>query len=144
MAAPGRRENEGATPAAYDNLLRELEARTPGLLKEMEAQSAEARRLMGLLIGCPLEGRVALLARPEFRSLKLAEALLVESWDLQPAEPELSEEMARLAFQVASQRYEPAKAGRVDDLKARASVLEGNARRLAGDRERRRPASGRR
>lgn len=119
---------------AYDELLRDLEARVPGLMKEMETQAAEARRLMALLIGCPLEKRAALLAKPEFWNLKLAEALLVESRDLQPTEPELSEEMARLAFRVASQWYEPALAGRVDDLKARSSVLAGNARRLAGDR----------
>jgi tetratricopeptide (TPR) repeat protein len=128
-----RNDQEEGSAAAYDELLRDLEARVPGLLKEMEAQSAEARRLMDLLIGCPVEGRGALLARPEFRNLKLAEALLRESWSLQPGEPELSEETARLAFRVASQRYEPAMTGRVDDLRARASVLAGNAKRLMGD-----------
>ena len=130
-----RPEGDEAEDAAYDKLLRNLEARVPGLMKEMAAQSAEVRRLMGLLLDCPPEGRDALIARPELRNLGLAEALLEESRELQPAEPELSGEMARLAFRVASQRYERGMAGRVDDLKARALVLTANARRLEGDRQ---------
>jgi tetratricopeptide (TPR) repeat protein len=127
-------EEERQRQPAYDQMLRELEARTPGLLKQMEEAGAEARRLMDRLLGSAADQRHVLAGTPEFRSLKLAEVLLLESWSLQPAEPALSEEMARLAFFVAAQPYEAALAGRVNDVKARSSVLVGNARRLAGDR----------
>jgi len=119
---------------AYDRLLAKLEERTPGLLREMEEQSAEARRLLARLLDSPAAQRSALAGGPGYRNLKLAELLLHESWSLQPAELELSQERARLAFRIATQRHPVECAGRVDDVKARASVLVGNARRLAGDR----------
>jgi tetratricopeptide (TPR) repeat protein len=119
---------------AYDRLLAKLEERTPGLLREMEEQSAEARRLLVELLDSTADQRSALAGGPGYRNLKLAELLLQESWSLQPAELELSQERARLAFRIAAQRHPVECAGRVDDIKARACVLVGNARRLAGDR----------
>ncbi len=131
----GRRaaEAEEADPA-YDRLLRDLEARTPDLLKRMEEQTARARRLMDRLIGSAATVRRALAGSAEFRNLRLAELLLEESWSLQPAETALSAEMARLAFHVAAQPYEAGLGARVDDVKARSCVLVGSAWRLAGNR----------
>ena len=131
----GRRaaEAEEADPA-YDRLLRDLEARTPDLLKRMEEQTARARRLMDRLIGSAATVRRALAGSAEFRNLRVAELLLEESWSLQPAETALSAEMARLAFHVAAQPYEAGLGARVDDVKARSCVLVGSAWRLAGNR----------
>lgn len=109
-------------------------ARTPSPLKQMEEQAAEARRLFDRLLDAAADQRMALAAGGEYRNLRLADLLLEESLELQPAEPLLSEELAALGFQIAMQSYEPGLASRVDDAKARASVLIGGARRLAGDR----------
>ena len=129
----GAGQAEEADPA-YDRLLRDLEARTPDLMKQMEEQTARARRLMDRLIGSSATVRRALAGSAEFRDLRLAELLLEESWILQPAETALSAEMARLAFHVAAQPYEAGLGGRVDDVKARSCVLVGSAWRLAGNR----------
>ncbi|HKI02106.1 MAG TPA: hypothetical protein VKK31_09005 [Thermoanaerobaculia bacterium] len=132
-----RRERHGARFAgdpAYDRLLRELEERTPGLIREMQEQNAEARRLLDRLLDSPADQRAALAGGPGYGNLKLADLLLEESWAFQPAELALSEERARLAFRVAVQRYPVECAGHVNDVKARACVLMGNARRLAKDR----------
>jgi hypothetical protein len=126
-------EAEDAEPS-YDGLLRDLEERLPGLLALREEETAVAQRLRDRLLGAPAEQRRGLVATAEFRDLRMADLLLVESWNLQPAEPALSEERARLAFLVAAQCFEPRLAGRVNDLKARACVLVASARRLAGDR----------
>ncbi len=107
---------------------------TPGVLKWMAEQTGEARRLFDRLLGAAADQRKALAASEEFRNLPLVDLLLEESLELQPAEPLRSEELASLGFQIASQPYEPRLASRVDDAKARASVLIGSARRLAGDR----------
>jgi tetratricopeptide (TPR) repeat protein len=119
---------------AYDELFDSLESRTPGLLKRLEEQKTEARRLFDRLMAAEADQRPALAVSEEFRSLRLADLLLEESLELQPEEPLLSEDLAGLAYQVAAQRYEPALASRVDDAKAHACVLIGAARRLAGDR----------
>jgi tetratricopeptide (TPR) repeat protein len=123
----------GGRPA-YDRLWQDLEVRMPGLVKEMEERTAEAQRLMDRLLGSPAAERHALAGTADFRNLKLADLLLLESGSLQPAEPALSEERARLAFCIAAQPFERELAGRVDEVKARASVLIAGARRLAGDR----------
>jgi hypothetical protein len=124
---------EAARPA-YDRILRDLEARTPGLLRKMEEQAAEVRQKMERLLDSPADQRRALAASPELRDLAVAERLLLESWDRQPVSPALSEEMARLALVIAAQWYAPEQAGRVDEVKARASVLVAGAQRLAGNR----------
>ena len=83
------------------------------------------------LLASAVEQRAARAGGPGYRNLRLADLLLDESWCLQPVELALSEEMARLAFRVAAQVYPAECAGRVDGVKTRASVLVGNARRLA-------------
>ena len=114
---------------------REDEVRiAPSVLKWTDEQTTEARRLFDRLLGAATDQRRALAASEEFRNLRLVDLLLEESLELQPADPLPSEKLARLGFQIASQPYEPRLASRVDDAKARASVLIGSARRLAGDR----------
>jgi tetratricopeptide (TPR) repeat protein len=110
-----------------------LKSRPPGLLKQLDDWSAEARQLLGRLMDAPKEQRPALAASDEFRNLRLADLLLEESHDLLPAQPMHSEELAALAFQIAAQHHEPALARRADDARAQACVLIGAARRLAGN-----------
>lgn len=127
-------EAGGGEGPAYGELLKELEAKAPGLVQQMEAQAAEAKQLMERLLGNPPGRRMKLAGTPEFRSLRLAELLLLESWGLQPAEPAMSEELADLAYQIAFQPWRAPHAGRADEVKVRASVLLANARRLVRDR----------
>ena len=119
---------------AYDEFFDSPGARMPGLLKRLEEQTAEARRLYDRLMEAEADQRPVLAAGEEFRNLRLADLLLEEGLDLQPEEPLLSEELAGLALQIAAQHHEPALASRVDDAKAHACVLIGAARRLMGDR----------
>src|SRR4051794_2663442 len=90
-----------------------ISARTLSPLKQMEEQAEEARRLFDRLLEAPAEQRMALAAGEEHRNLRLADLLLEESLELQPAEPLLSEELAGLGFQIALQPYEPGLASRV-------------------------------
>src|SRR5437764_10510825 len=69
---------------AYDRLWQDLEVRMPGLVKEMEERTAEAQGLMDRLLGSPAAERHALAGTAEFRNLKLADLLLLESGGLQP------------------------------------------------------------
>jgi tetratricopeptide (TPR) repeat protein len=67
------------------------------------------------------------------RNLRLAELLLEESGRLQPGEPEVSEELARLALLIATASHAPEAAARVEGVKALGYCLLGNARRLQED-----------
>ena len=133
--AAGRRTlSAEAVEVVYDGMLRDLEDRMPGLLARREEQTAVARGLRERLLAAPVEERHGLAATAGFRELGLVDLLLVDSWQLQPAEPARSEARALLALRVAEQFREPRLAGRVNDLKARAFVLIASARRLVGDR----------
>ncbi|MFP5289012.1 MAG: hypothetical protein ACLGI9_24960 [Thermoanaerobaculia bacterium] len=66
-------------------------------------------------------------------NLRLAERLLEESGRTQPAEPEMSEELARLALLIATATEAPEEAARVEGVKALGYCLLGNARRLQED-----------
>jgi tetratricopeptide (TPR) repeat protein len=123
-----------AVEVEYDGMLRDLEERMPALLARRDEQTAVARRLRDRLLAAPVEERHFLAGTMALRDLGLVDLLLVDSWQLQPAEPALSEERALLALLVAAQFPEPRLAGRVNDLKARAFVLIASARRLMGDR----------
>ncbi|HEV7505833.1 MAG TPA: hypothetical protein VGS07_13065 [Thermoanaerobaculia bacterium] len=103
------------------------------LLEQLDEWNAEARPLLDRLMAAPKEQRLALAASDEYRNLRLVDLLLEESHDLLPAQPKRAEEMAALAFQIASQRHEPALSRRADDSRAQACVLTGAARRLAGN-----------
>jgi tetratricopeptide (TPR) repeat protein len=129
-----RRERTGEPAPDYGGLLKKLEQRTPDLVRQMEAQTAEAKALMDRLLGHLPEERMRLAGTAEFRSLKLAELLLLESWGLQPGEPALSEELARLACRIGQQTWDrPQASARAEEVQARGSVLLANARRLLGD-----------
>ena len=107
---------------------------TPSVRKWMAERTGEVRRLFDPLLAAAADQRPALAASEELHNLRLADLLLEESLKLQPAEPLLSEELARLGFQIAIQPHEPRLASRADDARARAAVLIGSARRLMGDR----------
>lgn len=62
-----------------------------------------------------------------------AELLLRQSELAQPAEPERSEELARLALLIVGRPHPARLLGRVEEVQARGLCLMGNARRLLGD-----------
>lgn len=117
----------------WEKMCDAVKPQAPGLLKQIDNWSGEARQLFNRLMKAPEEQRPALAASHEFRNLRLVDLLLEESHDRLPSEPVWAEELAALAFAVAAQGHEPAPARRVDDARAQASVLTGAARRLAGD-----------
>ena len=117
----------------FETMCDTLKPPQPGLLNQLDAWNAEARQLLSRLMDAPKEQRRALITRNEFRTLRLVDLLLEESHDLLPAQPRQSEELADLAFQIASQRHKPALSRRHDDARAQACVLTGAARRLTGN-----------
>ncbi len=136
--APGPDLPEQAPPvysAESGALLAAMEARVPVLVKQMEEQRAAARRLLDELLAHPAERQLALARSPEFGSLDLADLLLEESAGAQTDDPARAEGLARLALPILYQRHAGKGADRIADLKARALVLLGNARRLQGDLE---------
>jgi hypothetical protein len=118
-----------------EKMVEVMESRPRGLAAQIDAYNAEARNLLERLMEAPEEQRLDLAASDAFRSLRLADLLLEESRDLLHSQAQLAEELAALAFQVASQRYEPALIRRQVDARATACILIGAARRLAGDRK---------
>lgn len=118
-----------------EKMVEVMESRPRGLAAQIDAHNAEARNLLERLMDAPEEQRPDLAAGHEFCSLRLADLLLEESRDLLQVQPMLAEELAALAFQIASQRYEPALTRQQVDARATACTLIGAARRLAGDRK---------
>ena len=118
-----------------EKMVEVMESRPRGLAAQIDAYNAEARNLLERLMGAPEEQRPDLAAGHEFCNLRLADLLLEESRDQLQAQPMLAEELAALAFQIASQRYEPALTRQQVDARATACILIGAARRLAGDRK---------
>jgi tetratricopeptide (TPR) repeat protein len=118
-----------------ERMVEMMESRPRGLAAQIDAYNAEARNLLERLMDVPEEQRAALAACHEFRNLRLADLLLEESRDLLLAQPMLAEELAALAFQIASQRYESALIRQQVGIRATACILIGAARRLAGDRK---------
>ncbi|HEV8578742.1 MAG TPA: hypothetical protein VGX68_06620 [Thermoanaerobaculia bacterium] len=137
-AARERLENEpGASSTElsgeYLRILAGLEKRVPALVRQMEEQSAEARRLMDRLLASSPERQTALARKSEFGSLQLAELLLQESASAQPEDAARGEGLARLALVIAEQPRRKKHVERVGEIKARALALLGNARRLQKD-----------
>jgi len=131
----GARESLGAEPEDhprpdYGEIVEAVGARVPALVKRMEEQQAEARRLLDRLLAQPAERQVALARTLEFRSLALADLLLCESEGAQPEDPVRAEGLAGLALPILSQRFSGTQAERIAGFKVRALVLLGNARRL--------------
>lgn len=117
----------------FETMCDSLKSPRPGLLNQLDEWNAEARHLLGKLMEAPKEQRRALAGQDEFHNLRLVDLLLEESHDLLTAQPRRSEELADLAFHIATQRQEPALSRRQDDARAQACVLTGAARRLAGN-----------
>jgi tetratricopeptide (TPR) repeat protein len=130
---PGPPEPPPPHVAEYGGLLTALESRVPALVQQMEEQRAAARRLLDALLAHPAERQLALARGAEFRSLDLADLLLEDSADARPEDPARAEGLALLALPILYQRHPRKSAERIADLKARALVLLGNARRLQGD-----------
>lgn len=98
-------------------------------------RGAETLQKLVRLLSAPPERRVALARSEDFRDLGLAELLLERAAAAQPLDLLVSEELARLAFTIAEPIVKDRWMGRANDVKARACVLVGNARRLEGDGE---------
>lgn len=119
-----REEQEGLYAAAFAS----LEARTPGLLAALQKRRAETTALLEALLELPAAERPRAVMRDErFRQAHLAERLLEEA---EMAEPREAEELARLAFTVASQAREPEE--RTRSLRRRACCVTGTALRFQG------------
>lgn len=99
------------------------------------SQDTAVRQLLNELLATRGHCRRDLVREDRFRSVALAEVLLAESERFQAECPGDSEELAKLAELIADQRYPGATLERVDKVLLRARCLQGNARRLAGDRE---------
>lgn len=100
----------------------------------LQAEVTRVRQLMNELLSIQRHRRQEAARQEKFRDLELAELLVEESGMFEEACPEKSEELAELAGMIADQPYPGALAGWVDRLLARSYVLQGNARRLSGDR----------
>lgn len=99
-------------------------------------QEAEAviRRLLKELMSIPGYRRKAAAREERFRNLELAELLLAESERFQDSNFALSQDLAFSAQLVADQPYPESAVTRVDRILARSLCLQGNARRLRGER----------
>ncbi len=117
----------------YDRAFEALEARAPGLVRRMEEQIAEVRKLFDALLGSPAAQQMALAGSRALGDLRLADMLLGESRSAQPADPQRAEGLARLALRIAEQPFARRQASRVEEVKARGLALLGNTRRLQGD-----------
>jgi tetratricopeptide (TPR) repeat protein len=126
-----RDEHEGGREpreTRYAAVFASLEVRTPGLLKALQRKRAEATALLEELMKLPPAERARAVMREErFRQAHLAERLLEET---QTAEAQEAEELARLAFTVATQARQPKE--QVRNLQVRACCFTGTALRLQG------------
>ncbi|MFL6197830.1 MAG: hypothetical protein ACJ76J_01520 [Thermoanaerobaculia bacterium] len=100
----------------------------------LQGGGAEIRQLMNELLAVERHRREEAARQERFRDLVLAELLVAESCRFEESCPEKAEELADLARLIADQAYPGLLAARVDRLLARSYALQGNARRLAGDR----------
>lgn len=119
-----REEREGP----YTTVFASLEARTPGLLAALQKRRAEATALLEALLELPPAERPRAVMRDErFRQAHLAERLLEEA---ETAEAQEAEDLARLAFTVATQTKEPK--DQAWSLRRKACCLTGTALRFQG------------
>ena len=117
----------------YDHVFAKLEERSPGLVRQVEEEIAEARKLMDMLLASPAAQQMALAGSRELGDLRLAETLLAESWSARDGDPQRSEGLALLALRVAEQPFPRRQSRRVEEVKARGLALLGDARRLQAD-----------
>jgi len=100
----------------------------------LQASSTEVRQLMNELLATERLRRQETARGERFRTLDLAELLVTESGRFEEACPEKAEELADLGRIVADQAYPGQWVARVDRILARSYAVQGNTRRLAGDR----------
>jgi tetratricopeptide (TPR) repeat protein len=97
-------------------------------------ETGSMRQLMNELLAIEPRRRQEAVREERYRSLLLAEMLAKESGQFEEACPAKAEELAELARMVADQPYPGSVFARVDRVLAVSHCLQGNARRLSGDR----------
>ncbi|HVG07692.1 MAG TPA: hypothetical protein VNM67_08300 [Thermoanaerobaculia bacterium] len=100
----------------------------------LQAGGTEIRQLMNELLAVDRHRREEAARQERFRDLVLAELLVAESCRFEETCPEKAEDLADLARMIADQAYPGLLAARADRVLARSYALQGNVRRLAGDR----------
>ncbi|HWM93494.1 MAG TPA: hypothetical protein VN493_22220 [Thermoanaerobaculia bacterium] len=100
----------------------------------LQSGSTEVRQLMNELLAIERHRWQEAAREERFRNLLLAELLVAESGRFEEACPEKAEELANLARMIADQPYPGLLVARVDRILARSYALQGNVRRLSGDR----------
>ena len=97
-------------------------------------RTGAVRQLMNELLAVEPDRRREAVREERYRDLGLAEMLTRESEQFEQSCPAKAEELAELARMVAEQPYPGSLIARVDRVMALSHCLQGNARRLAGDR----------
>lgn len=121
-------------------VFRKLEEGVPGLLRALEERRSEAEGLLGELLEFPAAERGRVVMREgRFQQPHLAELALERSVEAAESDPLEAEELARLAFTMASKAAMRMAPEQVASLRSRASCQLGIALRLQGKLE---PAEG--
>lgn len=97
-------------------------------------RTGAVRQLMNELLAVEPDRRREAVREERYRDLGLAEMLTRESEQFEQSCPAKAEELAELARMVAEQPYPGSLIARVDRVMALSHCLQGNARRLSGDR----------
>lgn len=97
-------------------------------------RTGAVRQLMNDLLAVEPDRRRQAVREERYRDLGLAEMLTRESEQFEQSCPAKAEELAELARMVAEQPYPGNLIARVDRVMALSHCLQGNARRLSGDR----------
>jgi tetratricopeptide (TPR) repeat protein len=129
-AAGSRRTRSLDYGEAFEAAAKSLRNQALALARERE----EAAGLLTELMAAPVEAREALLHQEAFQTWGLVELLVDRSWEAGLQEPALAGDLARLALRIGDllspTRYPM---DLVEDLRARAWIYLGNARRLTSD-----------
>lgn len=97
-------------------------------------ETGAVRQLMNELLAIDPLRRQEMVRGERYRNLGLAEVLANESERFEESCPSKAEELAELARSVAEQPFPESLIARVDRVMALSHCLQGNARRLSGDR----------
>lgn len=98
-----------------------------------EMDGLGVRQLMNELLGADAGRRRELVIEERFRSLALAELLLIESERFEEVSPGKAEELAEAARTIADQAYPAELLPRADRVLLRAYAIQANTRRLSRD-----------
>lgn len=99
------------------------------------AETGVVRQLMNELLATEPHRRPAAVRQERYRDLGLAELLTRESERFEQSCPAKAEELAELARMIAAQPHPESRIAQVDRVMALSYCLQGNARRLSGDRQ---------